>query len=1094
MTDEKRLIPAHSTNILNLLASFDKFNSDGSYKTGIPKITEIEKNNATKKWDSHRAYLTDLKNIAVLYGYNNYYPRSIPENYYAKAEYKSLIYNSLKWYFKNFTPPVSVYHETFTYHPYDTSVTGLLGYIGMLLYDDFHADRKTDFVIQQLFENIVSYCRHVITDNPQTRGPNWSFRYGNCLRHVIFSNDPLEMDAFAKVNNASLNFDTWAENGTDGIWPDWSLTHHGDENYWGMYGVSWLSNTLELASILKETPWEYSQENIRFIESSVIEGLQWILYKGNTEITTAPKRLTYWLDRTDNVASEVVDQLSNLIFLHADKLENKAMIEYLIKNIDPSWQMSDKQYNEVSGHKYYWNTEYQVHRRSNYSFAVRRTSQRVRGPEDSSNENITCHLHFGSGYTSILRRGNEYRLSRLGFDYQTLPGTTTERNGIVNAGKSASQRRGFNLFSGGVSDGEFGAGAFEMKLGDYRNDTQKWDVINGAGALKGYFFFSNEMVCLGQEVKRINAGTNEIWTTINQMQRSGEVVYSIDGNTPVTIGLNETENRHLSVGSAAWFWHDQVGYLIRTNSPAQLKLMAERRQLNPILMEDSYKNAIAAEDNSSGTINMFQLAINHGVNPENDQYNYRVIPDVTLDNFCQLMKLKTVEIIQNSNKIQAVYNAFDEVLEVVFFEPGELNLPDGKTVKVDKKAILMLRRIKDEMLISAANPVHQGLRPSFVESASKTIGELYESPVNIELSGFEIQNLTDKKYLLQMQLPSERGYEGQTVTQKIQLKANSENSNHVYPFLNGIMANDSALANFSPTRFAYKILAGEKDDLLIQGTSNPLNQIQYIPIGRDTLQIKVTKDDVSISYSVIVVREKNGAIQPEICDEYTETFTLLENTGDFMSKSFVGDNNIGWTINSAKYDNSQGTGGGVYIRSGFVESQKMNTGISEFSVTLLNKWNDSGKTVKATLLINDREIAINENNSNGKVYTFSVQNINISGEVQIKIKNTSGETTSLAIDNISWKPYLNPVSHASSSQNEQIKVYPNPFSDQITVLTNSLYNKLELFNLSGNKIMEMSDCSSNTIKIDPLLPEGLYFLKVSTNDYSTTHKIIKTKQ
>ena len=43
-------------------------------------------------------------------------------------------------------------------------------------------------------------------------------------------------------------------------------------------------------------------------------------------------------------------------------------------------------------------------------------------------------------------------------------------------------------------------------------------------------------------------------------------------------------------------------------------------------MQDSYKNAISSEDKALGTINMFQLAIDHGTNPNNEEYSYRVIP------------------------------------------------------------------------------------------------------------------------------------------------------------------------------------------------------------------------------------------------------------------------------------------------------------------------------------------------------------------------------------------------------------------------------------------------------------------------------------
>lgn len=1000
--NEKRPVPKHSTNETKLLLSLDKFNKDGSYKTILPKISEAEKQNAKNKFTKHRDYLKDVKNIAVLYGYNNYYPGKISSSHHGKIKYKKIVYNTLKWYFANHKPPTSVYHQTFNYLPYNRTIVGLLEYTGMLLYEDFQEDSRIDLSINTLFRDIASYCHHIITDSPQTRGPNWSFRYGNCMRHILFTNDPNEMNTYMKINDASKNFDVWAVNGTDGIWPDGSLTHHGDEMYWGMYGTSSLANTLELAKIVKGTPWEYSPRSIQFIETSIIDGLQWILYKGNTEMTTAPKRLTYWLARTDVIASEVVKQLETLLNIHGDKLKNRAQIEYLSNNIDPSWKNSGSTYNEITGHKYFWNTEYQVHRRTNFSIAVRRTSQRVRGPEDSSNSDIKMHLHFGNGYTSILRTGDEYRLSRLGFDYQTLPGTTTELNGIVNSGKSASKKRGASLFSGGVQEDRYGAGAFEMKIGEYNTKTKVWDLINGAGALKGNFFFNTEMVNLGQDINRIKAGSNEIWTTINQLQRRSDIVYAIDEQNPITINLEQIVNDQLQINSSAWFWHDNVGYLITTEAAKNLKLIAERRTLNSILMEDKhYRNAISKEDQTLGTINMFQLAINHGINPKNETYTYKVIPDISLTDFKQYRNLNTSIVIKNSEKIQAVYNKVDGVVEAVFYEPGSFTFDNGKTVKVDKKSIILLRQSGDELFVSATNPAHRGLTPSFVESTSNTIGELNNTPIHITLSGFRIVDEVNNRYVVPIQLSTERGYEGKTETKKVSLRSNGGLDKATLPLLDEITIQGQKVAHFNPMTFSYTLNLNVKDKEALNVTAKALANYTITYLNTNTVQIKVNGQDQDTSTIYTIHINRKG----KLLSKYTETFTNLMNTKGFITKQFVGDNNISWNLKSAKYDKTQKTGAGFYIRNGFVKSEKISTGISSFSVSLMNRFNDLEKIAKTKLFINNIEIATHSNSSTNKTYTFSVDNINIEGDFTIQLKNASDEMMTLVIDNISWTPY-----------------------------------------------------------------------------------------
>jgi len=79
----------------------------------------------------------------------------------------------------------------------------------------------------------------------------------------------------------------------------------------------------------------------------------------------------------------------------------------------------------------------------------------------------------------------------------------------------------------------------------------------------------------------------------------------------------------------------------------------------------------------------------------------------------------------------------------------------------------MLREENGKLFVSASNPVHRGLTPSFVESTSKTIGELYETPVNITLKYFGLAGEVDDEITVAIQLPTDRGYEGKTVTEEL---------------------------------------------------------------------------------------------------------------------------------------------------------------------------------------------------------------------------------------------------------------------------------------------------------------------------------------
>lgn len=84
--------------------------------------------------------------------------------------------------------------------------------------------------------------------------------------------------------------------------------------------------------------------------------------------------------------------------------------------------------------------------------------------------------------------------------------------------------------------------------------------------------------------------------------------------------------------------------------------------------------------------------------------------------------------------------------------------------------------------------------------------------------------------------------------------------------------------------------------------------------------------------------------------------------------------------------------------------------------------------------------------------------------------------TTLGLDNISFI--------------EDVIVYPNPSNGIINISkpNNIEIEKLQLYSITGEKIIEQSDISQFNVKE---LPNGVYFLRINTNKGSMTKKIIK---
>lgn len=79
------------------------------------------------------------------------------------------------------------------------------------------------------------------------------------------------------------------------------------------------------------------------------------------------------------------------------------------------------------------------------------------------------------------------------------------------------------------------------------------------------------------------------------------------------------------------------------------------------------------------------------------------------------------------------------------------------------------------------------------------------------------------------------------------------------------------------------------------------------------------------------------------------------------------------------------------------------------------------------------------------------------------------------------------------STTDNIQVYPNPTDNQLTILTKSLIRKIEVSNSHGLLIKRYFGINALSFNIQlEGLPNGLYFLRIKTEEDNVTKKILKT--
>ncbi|MGF7057811.1 CehA/McbA family metallohydrolase [Brassicibacter mesophilus] len=139
---------------------------------------------------------------------------------------------------------------------------------------------------------------------------------------------------------------------------------------------------------------------------------------------------------------------------------------------------------------------------------------------------------------------------------------------------------------------------------------------------------------------------------------------------------------------------------------------------------------------------------------------------------------------------------------------------------------------------------------------------------------------------------------------------------------------------------------------------------------------------------------------------YVETFDNFNEPGTtYANGSFVGNNNITWNYISARKDEGFVIDGkGMMLRNSGSKctSELIPGGISSFSVELKKGFTGSGNR-QIELFINEESKGLSQVFDDTDVHSFTVDNINIDGDIVIEIRNVTAKQ--VVIDNITWTSY-----------------------------------------------------------------------------------------
>ena len=553
----------------------------------------------------------------------------------------------------------------------------------------------------------------------------------------------------------------------NGYYKDGSYIDHSRTPYAGSYGIVVLEGIVNISAILSNSPWQFRPEKAKILEDILINTYGLSVYNG-VMLDTLRGRAISREALTDKIIGR---QVRTHIIKSLDSVSEggrKTLLNYL-KNwltADPEYVGSLKELNEIvvkqkareiienkgisgvvpSAHKNYPLMDRAIHRTDNWLFALSMFSERILNTEIMNGENL-YGWHQGDGMTYLYGKDNTYYNDNYWNTINPfrLPGTTTVSKNIGNGTKDSSgfyQEGDYTSKEAWVGGSELsGYGVNGMSLsGDCGTKTKYEPNLR---ALKSYFMFDDEVVCLGTGIN--DSESNFITETTvenrklnkdasNQITLNGDklelrtvpvnVAEIVNGNG---LGSGTASMEGTAVNNAKWIHvegnvtGEAVGYYFPKES-GQLKA-------RKVASTGNWGN-ININTSTDVVKNYFELWFDHGKNPQNAEYSYVMLPGKTVEEMKEYEKNPTVEILANTTDVQAVRYKSKNVIGANFWQDKTVSVSG---ITCNKKASIIVKQTGDTLEIGVSEPTMKNTETIEVE-IDKEFGKLVSADTNVAVS------------------------------------------------------------------------------------------------------------------------------------------------------------------------------------------------------------------------------------------------------------------------------------------------------------------------------------------------------------------------
>ncbi|CAF4876052.1 unnamed protein product [Rotaria sp. Silwood1] len=397
-----------------------------------------------------------------------------------------------------------------------------------------------------------------------------------------------------------------------GIQYDWSYHFHGSQLLSGTYGMIWAVNIFSFIVCSQKTQYALNEQQLFTFAQFVTKGDAWMIIGDEWDwhvlgrAISRPNKEYHVEFNTEliRIVAELIESNDTKIELinFANRLDNQSNASLLI------------------GNKHFFLSDYQVHRRANWTSAIEMQSIRTQPTECINGENLKAE-HSGQGVLNLYT-GNTYNYNFIFplIDWQAINGITVEHDIPLERCNGATFTWETLSFVGGVSDDQYGLAMM---------DTASHNLT----AKRSWHFYDDAIIALATNLTLTTQTT--AWTTLaSRLLPTGQITIGFFNSTVITFSDGNYSFPYVQNRTSNVQWihisGPNIGYF--------LQLQQQYTSLGIELGNKTGNYHDIGAYNYTVTARVLTIWINHGLGPYTLDYNYMILPNVSLESMPTLIK------------------------------------------------------------------------------------------------------------------------------------------------------------------------------------------------------------------------------------------------------------------------------------------------------------------------------------------------------------------------------------------------------------------------------------------------------------------------